>query len=88
MELKTHRNGLGGLARHLSRARHTLWLPASVVTVLAMVVWALAPAQPAAAEAVLQCSEHTLSVTLTPNASDTFDVVGTFCSQGPVPIGQ
>jgi len=83
MEMKAHMNGLGGLARHFSRARHTLWLLASVAALLAMVLGAFAPAQPAAAEARLECSEHTLSVTLTPGATDTFNVVGTLCSQGP-----
>jgi len=83
MEMKAHMNGWGGLTRHLGRAGHTSWLLASVVTVLAMVVWALAPAQPAAAGAMPECSEHTLSVTLVPGATDTFQVIGTLCSQGP-----
>jgi len=83
MEMKAHMNGLGGFARHVGRARHTLWLLASVAAVLAMVLGVFAPAQPAAAEAKLECSEHTLSVTLTPGATDTFNVVGTLCSQGP-----
>jgi len=83
MEMKAHMNGLGGLARHWGRARHTLWLLASVAALLAMVLGAFAPAQPAAAEARLECSEHTLGVTLAPGATDTFNVVGTLCSQGP-----
>jgi len=32
---------------------------------------------------MLECSEHTLSVTLTPGATETFQVIGTLCSQGP-----
>jgi pimeloyl-ACP methyl ester carboxylesterase len=83
MEMKAHMNGLGRLTRHLGRARQTLWLLASVATVLAMVLGALAPAQPAAAGAMLECSNHTLGVTLAPGATDTFQVIGTLCSQGP-----
>jgi len=83
MEMKAHMNGLGGFARHVGRARHTLWLLASVAALLAMVLGVFAPAQPAVTEARLECSEHTLSVTLTPGATDTFNVVGTLCSQGP-----
>jgi len=48
-----------------------------------MAFWVFAPAQTAAAEAGLECSEHTLSVTLTPGTTDTFNVVGTLCSWGP-----
>ena len=51
---------------------------------LLMVLAAFVTAQPVAAETTLQCSDHTLSVTLTPGATDTFQVVGTLCSQGPV----
>jgi pimeloyl-ACP methyl ester carboxylesterase len=83
MEMKAHMNGLGGLAGHLGRARHTLWQLASVAAVLAMILGVFAPAQPAAAEARLECGEHTLSVTLAPGATDTFQVIGTLCSQGP-----
>jgi len=54
-----------------------------ITTVLALVVGVLVPARPAAAEASLQCSDHTLSVTLAPEATETFQVVGTLCSQGP-----
>ena len=83
MEMKAHMNGLGALAKQLGRARHTLWLLASVAAVLAMVLAALAPAQPAAAEARLECSDHTLAVTLAPGETDTYNVVGTLCSRGP-----
>ena len=50
---------------------------------LAMVLAALVTAQPVAAETTLQCSDHTLNVTLAPGAIDTYQVVGTLCSQGP-----
>ena len=50
---------------------------------LAMVLAAFATAQPAAAETSLQCSDHTLNVTLAPDATDSYQVVGTLCSQGP-----
>ena len=83
MDMKAHMYGMSGFARHAGRARHTLWPLASVTAVLAMVLLAFAPAQPAAAEARLECSEHTLSVTLTPGATDTYNVVGTLCSRGP-----
>jgi len=74
MDIKAHINGLGGFARHVGRARHTLWLLASVAALLAMVLGVFAPTQPAAAEARLECSEHTLGDTLTPGATDTFNV--------------
>jgi pimeloyl-ACP methyl ester carboxylesterase len=83
MGMKAHMNGLGGSAGHLSRARHTLWLLVSVAAVLAMLLGALAPAQPAAAEAKLECSDYTLDVTLSSLATDTYQVIGTLCSQGP-----
>jgi pimeloyl-ACP methyl ester carboxylesterase len=83
MEMKAHMNGLGGLARHLGGAGHTSWLLANVAVVLAMVLVALAPAQPAAAEAELECSDYTLDVTLAPGQTDTFQVIGTLCSEGP-----
>ena len=50
---------------------------------LVMVLGAFATAQPAAAESMLQCSDHTLNVTLSRGATDTYQVVGTLCSQGP-----
>ena len=37
----------------------------------------------AAPEASLQCSDYTLRVALAPGQTDTFQVVGTLCSQGP-----
>ena len=54
-----------------------------VSAVLAMVLGLLATAQPVAAESTLECSDHTLSVTLAPEATETFQVIGTLCSQGP-----
>ena len=83
METKAHVNRLGRLAQRAGYARHPLWLLASVAAVLAMIPWAMVPAQPAAAEAPLQCSEHTLDVTLAPGAFDTYHVAGTLCSKGP-----
>lgn len=50
---------------------------------LAMVLAAFVTAQPVAAETALQCSDHTLNVTLAPGATETYQVVGTLCSQGP-----
>lgn len=50
---------------------------------LGMVLTAFVTAQPAAAEPALQCSDHTLNVTLAPGATDTYQIVGTLCSQGP-----
>ncbi len=37
MEMKAHMNGLVGFARHVGRARHTLWQLASVAAVLTTV---------------------------------------------------
>lgn len=54
-----------------------------VSAVLALILGASAMPQPVAAEATLHCSDYTLSVTLTPGATDTFQVIGTLCSQGP-----
>jgi pimeloyl-ACP methyl ester carboxylesterase len=50
---------------------------------LAMVLSAFVTAQPVAAETTLQCSNYTLNVTLDSGATDTYQVVGTLCSQGP-----
>jgi pimeloyl-ACP methyl ester carboxylesterase len=54
------------------------------VAVLAIVLGALATAQPTAAEAMLECSDYHLSVTLAPEETDTFQVTGTLCSEGQV----
>jgi pimeloyl-ACP methyl ester carboxylesterase len=51
---------------------------------LIMMLAAFVTAQPVAAETSLQCSDHTLNVTLAPDSTDTYQVVGTLCSQGPV----
>ncbi len=51
---------------------------------LTMVLAAFVTVQPVAAEATLQCSDHTLNVTLASDTTDTYQVVGTLCSQGPV----
>ncbi len=51
--------------------------------VLAMVLGTTTTARVAAAEATLRCSEHTLRVTLAPGETNTFQVIGTLCSQGP-----
>jgi pimeloyl-ACP methyl ester carboxylesterase len=83
MEMKAHLNRLGGFARRLGRAGHALRLLASVAAALALVLGVFAPPQPAAAESLLECSDHTLSVTLAPGAADTYQVVGTLCSRGP-----
>ena len=54
-----------------------------VLAVLAMVMGALATARSAAAGPALECSDHSLTVRLTPDATDTYQVRGTLCSQGP-----
>jgi len=54
-----------------------------VSAVLAMVLGASALPQPVAAETMLQCSDYSLAVTLAPGATETFQVTGTLCSQGP-----
>jgi pimeloyl-ACP methyl ester carboxylesterase len=54
-----------------------------VSTMLAMVLGATTMPQPVAAETMLECSDYTVAVTLAPEATDTFQVVGTLCSQGP-----
>jgi pimeloyl-ACP methyl ester carboxylesterase len=76
-KMKADMNGLSG------HARHALWQLACVAAMLALVLGVFAPAQPAAAEASPECSDYTLDVTLAPGATDTYQVVGTFCSQGP-----
>ncbi len=53
------------------------------LAMLALVLGTTATARPAAAEAMLECSDHALSVTLAPGETDTFQVIGTLCSQGP-----
>jgi pimeloyl-ACP methyl ester carboxylesterase len=59
-----------------------LRLLASVAAALALVLGVFATPQPAAAESKLECSDHTLGVTLAPGAADTYQVVGTLCSRG------
>ena len=54
-----------------------------VAAMLALVVGLSATAWPVAAESALQCSDHVLPVKLAPGATETFEVVGTLCSQGP-----
>lgn len=51
--------------------------------VLALMLGTTTPAQPAAAAAMLECSDYTLDVTLAPGALDTYQVIGTLCSRGP-----
>ncbi len=75
MEMKAH---VFGHAKHAAR------LLMSVVAALAMILGVFGMAQPVAADSELECSEHTLSVTLAPGATDTYHVVGTLCSLGPV----
>ncbi len=53
------------------------------LVMLAMVLGATTTARVAAAEATLQCSEHALRVTLAPGQTNTYQVIGTLCSQGP-----
>ena len=50
---------------------------------LAIVLAAFVTAHPVAAESALECSDYTLKVTLAADATDTYHVVGTLCSQGP-----
>lgn len=54
-----------------------------VSAVLALVLGASALPQPVAAESALDCSDYSLPVTLAPSATETFQVIGTLCSQGP-----
>jgi pimeloyl-ACP methyl ester carboxylesterase len=54
-----------------------------VSAILAMVLATSAMPQSVAAAAILQCNDYTLRVTLTPSATETFQVAGTLCSQGP-----
>jgi pimeloyl-ACP methyl ester carboxylesterase len=54
------------------------------LVMLAMVLGTTTTARVAAAEAMFLCSDHALSVTLAPGGTETFQVVGTLCSQGPV----
>ncbi len=79
MEVNAYMNGL---VRQFGRARRALWLAARAAAVLMMVLGAFGTARPAAAEA-LQCSEHTLQVRLAEGAAETYNVVGTLCSEGP-----
>src|SRR5262249_29566959 len=58
-------------------------LSLGVLAVLAMVLGPTATLRPAAAQGALLCSDHSLPVTLAPNTTDTFHVIGTLCSQGP-----
>ncbi len=48
---------------------------------LTMVLAVFVTVQPVAAETTLQCSDHTLNVTLDTQATATYQVVGTLCSQ-------
>src|SRR5262245_12273533 len=50
---------------------------------LAIVLGTTTTAPVAAAEATFLCSDYALPVTLAPGATETFQVVGTLCSQGP-----
>ena len=54
-----------------------------VLAVLAMVVAALPTARPRAAGNALECSEQRLTVRLTPESTENYQVQGTLCSQGP-----
>src|SRR5688500_12034058 len=54
-----------------------------VLAVLAMVMGTLASARPVAAGTTLECSDHSLTVKLSPDATETYQVRGTLCSQGP-----
>jgi pimeloyl-ACP methyl ester carboxylesterase len=53
------------------------------LVVLAMLLGTTTTARVAMAEATLQCTDHALRVTLAPGQTDTFQVIGTLCSQGP-----
>lgn len=55
-----------------------------VFAMLAMIMGALTSTRPVAAGTTLECSDHSVTVRLTPDATDTYQVVGTLCSQGPV----
>jgi len=76
-------NGLNRLAYHPASTKHMLRRLVSVAVMLALVLGVFATTQPAAAETDLVCSEQTLSVTLSLNATEHYNVVGTLCSQGP-----
>ena len=54
-----------------------------VAVMLAMIMGVLATVQPAIAASTLECSDHSITVTLTPESTETLQVVGTLCSQGP-----
>ncbi|WP_442497400.1 alpha/beta hydrolase [Methylobacter sp. sgz302048] len=54
-----------------------------IIAILMTAAGVFATAQPAAAETMPKCSDHTLNVTLAPGETETFQLAGTLCSQGP-----
>ena len=62
----------------IRRSKRSLGGLAVLVLGTTVTIW------PAAAEAAQRlCSDHTLSVTLAPGTTDTFQIIGTLCSKGP-----
>jgi hypothetical protein len=65
------------------KIKHVLLLTPTALVVLAIVLGITTTARVAAAEATLLCSDHALRVTLAPGETDTLQVIGTLCAQGP-----
>jgi pimeloyl-ACP methyl ester carboxylesterase len=79
----TYQNNFFIKRRNLMQTKFFSKWQRPVNTMLVIILGLLATVQPAAAASTLECSDHTLAVTLAPEATETFEVIGTLCSQGP-----